>query len=387
MKQGTGKTRVAINLIATTEVEFVLFVCPFSIKGTLKREIELCSLDKPYEIIGYQTISSSDCQYLKLVNKVKEKKVFIVADESIFIKNDDSKRFLRLMELGKYCEYKLILNGTPITKNEWDIYNQMNFLSHKIINRSKGEFLNTFFTHIIYKRRMGKYKDFYTLSKVNIDYLKKLMYPYVFECDLSFEYKIKETNITIPASEEARSRYNRSKAILMNAIQKGECEVSMFINLALDCFTDEERHLQIASHLKGQTIVFCSLLKEVENIAKKIKCYLITGDTPLEERERILTHFKNDNIPLLMTFGTGAYGLNLQFCQKIAFASLTYDYGKLEQAKMRIKRLGQTKEIEYTYFTSTLGIYNLINDNIQKKRTLHDLMIKGLEGDTFEKIL
>ena len=89
-----------------------------------------------------------------------------------------------------------------------------------------------------------------------------------------------------------------------------------------------------------------------------------------------------------MTMGTGAYGLNLQFCNKIAFISLTFDYAKVDQAISRIKRLGQEKDIEYTYFTSNLGIYKMINENLTKKQTLKELIIDKIEkGESFEKII
>lgn len=32
MKQGSGKTRVALELVKSTDSEFVLFMCPFSTK-------------------------------------------------------------------------------------------------------------------------------------------------------------------------------------------------------------------------------------------------------------------------------------------------------------------------------------------------------------------
>ena len=89
-----------------------------------------------------------------------------------------------------------------------------------------------------------------------------------------------------------------------------------------------------------------------------------------------------------MTYGTGAFGLNLQFCHRIAFVSLTFDYAKIDQAMSRIKRIGQENDIEYTYFTSNLGIYNMIKDNIAKKQTLKELIIDKIEkGEDFEKIL
>lgn len=56
------------------------------------------------------------------------------------------------------------------------------------------------------------------------------------------------------------------------------------------------------------------------------------------------------------------------------------------QAMSRIKRLGQENDIEYTYFTSNLGIYNMINENITKKQTLKELIVDKIEkGENFEK--
>lgn len=386
MKQGSGKTRVAVDLINSTDCELAIFLCPYSTKSNLEQEIHKWQLCKKYIIVGYETLSSSDRVYFELLENIKGKKVFTVADESVFIKNENSKRHMRAIEISKRSEYRLLLNGTPITKNEWDLYNQMMFLSPKIINMSRHEFLNTFFDHIQYKRKGEKARDFYKLSDVNIGYLHKLIAPYIFECDLIFDKDISRISVEITASSDAKDRYTSQKQILLKALASGASDVSMFTNLALSCFDDFERHKSIAQKLSGQIIVFCTLLSEVRNISKLIDCYVITGETV--NRDEILEKFKNDNKPLLMTYGVGAYGLNLQFCNRLAFASLTFDYGKIDQAMMRIQRIGQTRDIEYTYFTSNLGVYSLIEESVNKKIRLHDLIIKKIEeGETFEKIL
>ncbi|MCC9869739.1 SNF2-related protein, partial [Streptococcus agalactiae] len=154
MKQGSGKTRVALELVRTTDSEFVLFMCPFSVKKNLLDEINLWGIDKEFEVIGYESISSSDKEYLRILDKLKNAyKPFIVADESVFIKNDTSKVHRRMLEFRDLSEYRLILNGTPITRDEWDIYNQMEFLSYKIFNMHRHEFLSTFFKTIRYKKK------------------------------------------------------------------------------------------------------------------------------------------------------------------------------------------------------------------------------------------
>ena len=372
MEQGTGKTRVALELIKGTDSELVIFFCPFSTKKNLEAEICKWGIEKDYRIVGYETISSSDVTYLNLLDIVSSKKTFIVADESIFIKNESSKRYVRLMELAKLSKFRLILNGTPITKNEWDIYNQMNFLSPKIIGMTRQRFLSVFFK----------------LSDVNIDYLHRLIEPYIFECDFQFDKQTDSNYITICASQDTRERYETAKQKLLNSLEIGESCVEQFQNLAVACFDDANRHKEIAANLKGQVIVFCTLLSEVKNISNEIDCYVITGAQTLNERTEIIAQFKNDNKPLLMTIGTGAYGLNLQFCNQMAFASISFDYGKVDQAKSRIRRLGQTKDIKYTYFESDLGIYKMIRENNQKKVDLKDLIIDKIKkGERFENSL
>lgn len=380
MEQGTGKTRTALALIKSTNTDFVLFVTPCSVKSTLQAEINKWGgLDIEYKIVGYETLSQSDATYLEVLGTIKsKKKAFIISDESVFIKNDTSKRHIRLIELAKYSEYRLILNGTPITKNEWDIYNQFEFLSPLIFNMSRDEFLHTFFTHVIYKRKGDRQRDFYKLSEVNVEYLQKLIDPYIYRCNLEFQKEVATHEICICASLEARDRYLNAKHELLNALKYRECSVEMFTNLAISCFDDKERHEAIARHINGQMIVFCTLLSEVQNIKNKIDCYVITGDTKIDDRDKIISQFKKDSKPLLITVGTGAYGKNLQFCNRLAFASLTFDYGKIDQAKKRIKRLGQNRDLEYTYFTSDLGVYKMIKDNINNKKTLSEILIESL---------
>lgn len=380
MKQGSGKTRVALELVRTTDSEFVLFMCPFSVKKNLLDEINLWGIDKEFEVIGYESISSSDKEYLRILDKLKNAyKPFIVADESVFIKNDTSKVHRRMLEFRDLSEYRLILNGTPITRDEWDIYNQMEFLSYKIFNMHRHEFLSTFFKTIRYKKKGFNVREFKKLSDVNIDYMRKLIAPYIFEADLKFDKKETEKGISVDYSDECYEKYQERKESLLNSLEYGLSVVQQFANLAVACFDDKKRHEEIAKHLKGQVIVFCTLLSEVKNISNEIDCYVITGETKPKDREKILEDFKNDNKPLLLTFGTGAFGLNLQFCNRIAFASLTFDYARIDQAMSRIKRLGQSRDIEYTYFTSDLGVYRMIKENIFKKQSLKELIIDKID--------
>ena len=131
-----------------------------------------------------------------------------------------------------------------------------------------------------------------------------------------------------------------------------------------------------------QVIVFCNYLEEIEYISSRIECFYIKGKVTLKNRKEIIEQFKNNKIPLLITYGTGSFSLNLQFCNEIVYSSINFDYSKIEQSKYRIKRIGQNKDIKYTYFLTDLGITHLILENLQKKQNLSELIKEKIEkGD------
>ena len=105
MEMGTGKTKVALDLIDSKKhkVDYVLWICPFSLKSEIEAEKEKWHPELDIDIVGCESIGSSDRIYLNLLNKVNGKKVFIVVDESLKIKNIRAKRTKRILNLGEFA--------------------------------------------------------------------------------------------------------------------------------------------------------------------------------------------------------------------------------------------------------------------------------------------
>lgn len=384
MQMGSGKTKVALELVKHNNVDFMLYITPYSTKANIQEEIDKWNINCDYEIIGYETIQSSDKEYLRILKKLENKRNFIIADESIFIKNEETKRFKRLCQLRNKCEYALILNGTPLTKNEWDLYNQMFFLSPLIIKMNRNDFLNTFFKKIIYKKRGEKENTFYKFSEINANYLYKLIDPYIFKCDLNFKKQEKETYNYIKYEGD---KYNLEKERKYNEYIKyknGDAIISLLTNLNVISSVYNKKNDEIIKYINNKRIiVYCSYLSEIEYIKGKCDCFVITGKT--KNRKEIFDKFKNNCKPLLLTFGVGSYSFNLQYCNEIVYSSLNFDYGKIEQSKFRIKRIGQEKDIQYTYFLTNLGINKIILENLKKKKTLEELIKEKIKEGELEK--
>lgn len=374
MQMGTGKTKVAIELVDYNKCDLLVYIAPFSTLKNIENEFIKWNLQTKYILIGYEPISSSDTKYLELLSQLENKKVFVIADESIFIKNEDTKRYKRLCNIRNKCEYALILNGTPLTKNEFDLYNQMEFLSPLIMKMSKQQFQNTFFKKIIYRKKGHKENTFYKFSEVNAELLYKMVEPYIFKCDLDFN-KNEEKEYHYIQYENEDDYYEEKERKLQEYLEKGSSQtiINMLTSLNVIASNYDKKNDELIKYIKNkQVIVFCNFIKEIDYISNKINCYVITG----KERNRsdIIEQFKNDSKPLLMTYGIGSYSLNLQFCNEIVYSSINFDYAKLEQSKYRIKRIGQNQDIKYTYFLTDLGINKLILENIERKCTLDNLV-------------
>ena len=168
MEPGTGKTRVALELVNASDADLVVWIGPLQtifpksgISSVIDEINQWGSFRALVEYCGIESLQSSDRIYLGLINRISGAgKTFIVVDESLKIKNADAKRTKRLFELGNMAEYRLILNGTPITRNLLDLWSQMEFLSPKILNMQMAEFKNTFCEFTRVTKRFGSYKQY-----------------------------------------------------------------------------------------------------------------------------------------------------------------------------------------------------------------------------------
>lgn len=223
MEAGTAKTRPTVEIVNSVhDVDLVVWVGPLR---TIKPKDNIPSIIDEINkwggfkcpnvvYIGVESIGMSDRQYLQLYKQISTAwRCFMVVDESLKIKNHDAKRTQRLLTLSKMVEYKLILNGTPITRNLLDLWSQMQFLSPLILNMGIAEFKSTFCeTTTVTKTFGGKsYTKEFISGYENIDFLYSLIKHYVFECDLQLNIKQIYSEIPYVVDGEPLKYYNHIK--------------------------------------------------------------------------------------------------------------------------------------------------------------------------------
>jgi SNF2 family DNA or RNA helicase len=365
MEPGTGKTRVAYNLVNLVKnIDYLLYLAPYRLINSandnegIKHEISKCGgFNFHVDYVGIESLSNSDRLYLQLIESIsKSKKPFIICDESIKIKNIDAIRTQRIIALGKMAEYKLVLNGTPLTRNLLDLWAQMQFLSPNILGMGYNEFVDSFVEYSVVSNKLNSnaYKNLIIKDYHNIDYLYSLIEHFVFQSNLDISVNKRKIEVEYTIDNELKEDYRKLKDYF----------------LSIDTLDSMDNNIFLAMTQKLQQSYSCSSskIKVVKSIISKHKDVLIF--CKYDKSEALLkSKFPNSRI---LKYGKHSYGLNLQDYNCTIFFDKTFDYGQLVQAENRTYRTGQKNTCYYYNLTGDVPLENLINSNIERKTDLLD---------------
>jgi SNF2 family DNA or RNA helicase len=113
-------------------------------------------------------------------------------------------------------------------------------------------------------------------------------------------------------------------------------------------FVETQNYLRMFLHNKGYSIS------------------ILNGSMDMEERDRILLEFKDDNNILIST-DTGGEGLNLQFANIVINYDLPWNPMKIEQRIGRVDRIGQVKDVLVYNFINIDTVENRVRSILESK--------------------
>lgn len=364
MQMGTGKTKTALDLCRSKINHFdaIIWIAPASLitDDSYRAEI-LRWADDMYSLIRFYTvegISQSDAKYLEMRSFAASNRVFCIVDESITIKNSDAGRTARLLSCVDLFDFRLILNGTPLSKGLIDLYSQINFLSPKILNMTEAQFAANF---LQYKKE--GWKPWQRWSKPeNEEALIEMIRPYIFDAELDIPVALNKINISMRLSEPERVDYHSFKEEYMaKNIGLDYLAVTQKFQSFYTCAVAKIKWLEA---LKGKHIIFVKFLHEIDALKENFPDVMEYSG---REKCNLLDFKNNDSQFLVMTYGTGALGLNLQFCNKIVFFSQTFDWKDKEHGLHRVYRTGQTRNVTIYDLWLDTGLDKLFKTSLDKK--------------------
>ncbi|MBC1488618.1 helicase SNF2 [Listeria sp. FSL L7-1485] len=373
MKPGAGKTRVACELINEVEPDYVLWLTPFQTKENLANEIKKWDYHFPQDIVGIESLSNSDKLYLHCREKLKNSKnSYIIMDESLKIKNKHALRTQRAIKLARLANYRLIMNGTPLSRNILDLWSQLEFLSPKILNLSFSQFKKTFCEYVTITQLTETKKQSIDIIKKyhNLEYLYNLITPFIFSSSLDLKIDWHYIRHDYNIDEDLLKKYYELKedylqkaaayTININFLEMSQVMQHSYC-LSSEKFTITE---SLIADKEDTTIIFCKYKRSEEALLKAFPNVKVT------------------------TFAKSAYGLNLQAYNQIIYFDKTFDYSQRDQSERRIYRTGQINDCYYHDLSGNVGLDNIIDSNIsQKTNLLHEIKKELSQKNSFEVIM
>ena len=415
MEQGTGKTRTTLELVKVRiekkKVDVILWLCPCSVKKNLREDIVYHCGDMPNEIIikGIESLSSSDRLYLQLLDLVEKYSVYLIVDESNLVKNKKAIRTERIIRLSSQCQYKIILNGTPVSRNEADMFAQWYILDWRILGYKS--FYSFAANHLEYREIKMPDGSRVTTNKVtnvlNVDYLAEKIAPYTYQilksdC-LELPKKHYYTSYFFMTREQEKIYANVRYEYLLNVDEIREDTIyKLFTALQhvvsgrnvtsfpifrmetepiFDHYMENPRMRALKGIVEDMAdekcIIFAKYQQEIDDICDMLKnmdlsCVMFTGKVSQKKRQENRAAFR-DNVQFLVANKMcGAYGLNLQFCHNVIYYSNDFDLATRMQSEDRVHRIGQNNDVNIYDIYCPRTIDELIVDCLYKKERLVD---------------
>lgn len=390
-EMGLGKTAqiiIALRLLFQAGlVRRALVVCPKPLVINWTRELRLWAEDLPFEIVGGDTRTRQTQWHgsrtpVKLVNYelltrdadfVCDPSVsfdVVVLDEAQRIKNRESKTAQVVRAINR--ERSWAMTGTPIENRVEDLVNIFAFVEPERIPVDTPTKLLPELTRDCILRRVKE--------EVAGDMPPKVIHDAFVELS--------------PAQRIAYDRAETEGIVHLNDLGDTATVQHVFelvMRLKQICNFDpltgeSSKYDQLAADLeevaasRRKAIVFSQWVEPLEILARRLDpfgpvCY--HGRVPHAERQPLLDRFKADPTKhvLLMSYGTGSVGLNLQFTNYVFLFDRWWNPAVEDQAINRAHRLGQKETVFVTRFVAQNTIEERIAQILEKKRQLFQEMI------------
>lgn len=345
--------------------------------------------------------------------KAHNGKTLFVVDESDDFK-PGSERTRNLLRLGLMASYRRISTGTPITKNPTDFWQQMNFLSEKIL----GFRYLTAFKQRFCISKPGDHKTI--VGSKNMEELYSLIAPHSFRM-------MQEEALDLPPkiyvereydmSPETMKYYKQIKEELLAEMEDGKfvdavnpavalLRLQQIVCGFLTRKADDEEGRDVMYHFGGERIeetmeivrqtsgpfvIWARFIEDrrllAEALKKEKETFVIYAGTDAE-RKTAVDDFHNKRVRGFIanqrTGGVGLDGLQGE-CATVIHYSNSFNARDRWQSEARTTRIGTLGTVTHFDIIARKSVDRTISRNLRVKKDLSDLVLDDIRRAIVEE--
>ncbi len=399
-EMGLGKTMQAITtirlLLRRGEIRSVLMVCPKPLVTNWQREFQLWAPEVPtLAIEGDQARRAWQWRLadvpLRIANYevvVRDREILergedgrpisfdlVVLDESQRIKNRGSTTSEVVRGLSRRRSWAL--TGTPVENSAEDLVGIFEFLAPGFLSPEMKP------------RKMGRTVSDYVLRRTKEQVLGDLP-PKLFR-DAQLELAPEQRETYRLAEEEGIVRLTEmGEGATIQHVFELVLRLKQICNFdtATGASSKLERLEADLEEIAGsgrKAIVFSQWVTTIKRLSKALRRFgplEYHGQVPSTRRDGVIRQFRDDRSAhvLLMSYGAGAVGLNLQFASYVFLFDRWWNPAVEDQAINRAHRIGAAGPTTVTRFLALDTIEERIDHVLQEKRELFETIFSGAKG-------
>ena len=395
-EMGLGKSMQAIStirlLVRSGEARRVLVICPKGLVSNWKRELaewapelvvaviegepgrrrwQWSLQDVPVTLANYEVLVRDE----RLVEELKISYDLVVLDEAQRIKNRGSRTSEAVRGLRRRRSWAL--TGTPVENSSADLVGLFEFVSPGMVHDGMTP------------RGLGEAVADHVMRRTKEKVLKDL--PPRIDRDATLELSPEQRETYRLAEEEGVFRLSEMGpgATIQHVFElvlrlKQICNFDP-ATLASSKVDRLEAELEEVAASGRKALVFSQWVETLGRLSKRLARFgplEYHGGMPTTARDEAIERFRerSEHAVLLLSYGAGAVGLNLQFSEYVFLFDRWWNPAIEDQAINRAHRIGGTGGVTVTRFLATGTIEERIDRVLAGKRDLSEMILSTAEG-------
>ena len=405
---GTGKTIQALATCQAIGAFPAVVVCPASLKINWYREAikwlpgkRVSLWDAKGGWPGDVMIINYDVLLKQVASLRARAPKAVIFDESHYLKSRKAKRTNAAQELTLNVDVRLCLSGTPILNRPEELVTQLELLGRleefggwwRFVRRYCGAHRGRFGMDTSGARNLEELNERLRatcfIRRRKADVLKELppkqrsVVP--LEIDNRSEYQKAEQDLIRWLREQAAKEEGDLLASAAERAAQTEADIARKMQAEQLVRIQALKRLAARGKMEGvvewvtdfmesgeKLVIFAHHVEIVEELGRRFKAPIITGQTDLTARQSAVDRFQRDPAckVIALNLQAGGVGLTLTAASNVAFVELGWNPAIHDQAEDRCHRIGQEDQVTAWYLLAEKTIDEQIQSLIDAKRVV-----------------
>lgn len=379
MLLGSGMVRQSLlacpkSLVTNWVMEFRAWagdVTPLVIEGSTRRRHALWELPQmPVKIVNYELLQR-DADF---VTEAKLNFDLVILDEAQRIKNEQSQTARAARSLSRRRSWAL--TGTPLENRPEDLISILSFIKPGLVRGTPS---------------LDQLRDLtqpHLLRRLKEQVLDQLPPKIIRDAHLDLtpaqrtSYDAAEQDGVLRLNELGDSiTISNVFELILRLKQVCNFDPATQDSAKLDLLCSDMEEIAASGR---KALIFSQWVETLQKISAKLSDYHpleFHGRLSKQQRNRVIDEFRTNpkRHALLLSYGAGAVGLNLQFAQYVILFDRWWNPAVEDQAINRVHRIGQTEPVFVTRYMATQTIEERIIEVLERKRAMMHEVVPGTE--------